>query len=63
MAVARGLAAVRELQLPKFNNSRDDISGHAQTPEPLVSGGLVGHQPEDWCQCDGAAAGAGAKEL
>jgi len=34
---ARGSVAVRELRLPKFGDSRNDLSRHAQTSETLVS--------------------------
>jgi len=52
-----------ELRLPKLCDRRDDLSGHPPALEPLVSGGLVGNEPEEWYQRHGTATGARAEEL
>jgi len=36
-----------ELRLPKFGDCWDDLSGYPQAPDPLVSGGLVGHRQKN----------------
>ena len=63
MAIIRGFAAMLGLQLPKFGDGRDDLSGHAQTADSLVPGGLVGHHPEERCERHGPPTGAGSEEL
>lgn len=51
------------LQLSKFGDGRDDLSGYPQTPDTLVPGGVVGHQPEERCERLGPPTGARAEEL
>ena len=63
LASIRRSAAMFGLQLPKFGDCRDDFSGHSYSPDGLVSGDVVGHQPEEWRQRLGAATSAGPEEL
>ena len=63
LANIRRSAAMFGLQLPKFGDGRDDLSGYPQAPDALVPGGLVGHQPEERCERHGPSTGAGTEEL
>jgi hypothetical protein len=63
LAVAWGAAAVRGLRLSDLRDRWDDFPGHPQTADALVSGDLVGYEPEDRRQRHAAATGLGAGEL
>lgn len=63
LAGIRGSMAMLGLQLSEFRDRRDDFSGYAPTIAALVSSGLVGYQPEKWCQRHGLATGAWPEEL
>jgi hypothetical protein len=63
VAVGRTVAAVLGLQLSEFCDGRDDLSGHAQTPDPLVPGDVGPHQPKERGQRYRAPAGAGLGQL
>jgi len=43
----RGVVALRQVWSPNIRDGRHDISGHPQAAETLVSGNVVGDQPED----------------
>ena len=42
---------MRELRLPDFGDGGDDLSGHRQAVDAVVSGDLVGDEPEERRQC------------
>src|SRR5436309_320983 len=63
LAEIRRSPAMFGLRLPKLGDGRDDLSGYSQAPDTLVPGGLVGYQPEEWCQRPGPPTSAGAEEL
>ena len=63
VAGPRSLAGVRELRLPNFSDSRDDLPGHANSFAGLVPGHVVGNHSEERRQRFGVATGARAEEL
>ena len=54
---------VRRLPPPDFGDSGNGFSGQPPASDSLVSGSVVGDQPEERSQRHGLAAGAGVKEL
>jgi len=63
MATALRTPAVRELCVPSFVDSGDDIPGHAHSPEGLVPRPVVDDQPEERRQRSRPAARAGTRKL
>jgi hypothetical protein len=63
LAEVRSPSGVLGLRLSRFGDGWDGLPGYAQALDALVPGGLVGHQPEERCECHGPATGARAEEL
>ena len=51
------------LSSPGFSDLGNDFSGQPTASDSMVSGGVVGHQPEERRQRHGLTAGAGLEEL
>lgn len=54
---------VRELSSTDFGDCGNDLSGQPPAIDPVVSGGVVGDQPEERSQRHGSAARIGFEEL
>ena len=54
---------MRWLRLPGFCDCRDRVSGQPPAVDPVVPGGGVGDEPEEWGERHGVAACAGLEEL
>ena len=53
LAGAWSPAAMRRVRATEFGNGRDDLPGHAQTADALVSGDVGRDEPEEWRQRHG----------
>jgi hypothetical protein len=56
-------AGMRQMWPPDLGDSRDNLPGHAQATDRLVSRHVLGYDPEERGQRTGAPAGARTKEL
>src|SRR5215467_2671514 len=63
LAGAGGSAAMRWLRAPELSDSGDDLPGHSQTADALVSGDVGCHEPEERCQCHRDPEGVGLGQL
>ena len=54
---------MRGLPSPGFSDLGNDFSGQPTASDFVVSGGVVGDQPEERCQRHGLTAHAGREEL
>lgn len=54
---------MRGLPSPGLSDLGHDFSGQPAASDSMVSGGVVGHQPEERCQRHGLTARVGLEEL
>jgi len=63
LAGAGDSVAVRWLRAPELGDGGDDLPGHAQTTDALVSGDVGCYEPEERCQRHGYSEGVGPGQL
>ena len=63
MASVGAAVGVRGMPSPDFGDCGNDLSGQPPAIDPVVPGGMVGDQPEEWSQRHGLAACVGLEEL